>query len=114
MSPSHSPSRAGAERRRYPRSRIPFYVSVSGLGAGGEEINDVAILHNISRGGLYIRIPHCFAEGSDILCLVRFSTDSNDGPQLPVRGRVLRSEVRTLGICDMAVELTRPLLEEFD
>jgi len=106
------PSFSGRERRRYPRSRIPFYVTVTGAGADGNEIDDPAILHNISQGGLYMRIPHCVEEGAEILCLIRFSTDNNGGPQMPVRGRVVRSEVRTLGICDLAVEFTRPLLEE--
>lgn len=112
MSPSYSPSHSGVERRRYPRSRIPFYVTVTGAASDGEEIDDVGVLHNISRGGLYIRILRCLEEGASITCLIRFSTDPGEGPQMPVRGRVVRAEVRTLGICDLAVEFTRPLLDE--
>jgi len=102
------PPYSGAERRRHPRSRIPFYVIVSGTDSGGEEAEDAAILHDISQGGLYIRVPHCLSEGADVSCLIRF-TDEAGGPQLRVRGRVLRVEVRTLGVCDMAVQFTRPL-----
>jgi hypothetical protein len=105
---SAPPHDSGAERRRYPRSRIPFYVTVSGTDSGGEEVEDAAILHDISQGGLYIRVPHCLSVGADVSCLIRF-TDETNGPQLRVRGRVLRVEVRTLGVCDMAVEFTRPL-----
>ena len=101
----------GAERRRYARSRIPFYVTVGGTDADGEEVEDAAILHNISQGGLYIRVPHCLSEGADVSCLISFA-DGAGGPQLRVRGRVLRVEVRTLGVCDMAVEFTRPLSED--
>ena len=101
----------GRERRRYPRSRIPFYVAVTGVDADGNDIDDIGILHNISQGGLYIRIPHCVEEGAGIICLIRFSEGPTGRPQMPVRGRVLRSEIRTLGVCDLAVEFTHPLLE---
>ena len=109
MRPSRQPQ-PGVERRRHPRSRIPFYVTVSGTDSGGEEVEDAAILHDISQGGLYIRVPHCLTEGSDISCLIRF-TDEASGPRLRVLGRVLRVEVRTLGVCDMAVQFTRPVSE---
>jgi len=102
----------GRERRRHPRSRIPFYVTVTGADADGNEIDDLGILHDISQGGLYLRIPHCVEQGAGILCLIRFSEEPTGGPQLPVRGRVVRSEIRTLGVCDLAVEFTRPLLDE--
>ena len=102
----------GRERRRHPRSRIPFYVTVTGRDADGNEIDDIGILHDISQGGLYLRIPHCVEPGAGILCLIRFSEGATGGPRIPVRGRVLRSEIRTLGVCDLAVEFTRPLLEE--
>ena len=74
-------------------------------------MEDAAILHDISQGGLYIRVPHCLSVGADVSCLIRFTGEAN-GPQLRVRGRVLRVEVRTLGVCDMAVEFTRPLSED--
>ena len=109
MTPGHF---GGRERRRHPRSRIPFYVTVTGEDADGNDIDDIGILHNISRGGLYIRIPHCVEEGAGITCLIRFSEDVTGGPQIPVRGRVVRAEIRTLGVCDLAVEFTRPLLDE--
>ena len=101
-------SYAGAERRRHSRSRIPFYVTVNGTDERGEEVEDAAILHDISQGGLYIRVPHCLSVGADVSCLIHFNDETN-GPQLRVRGRVLRVEVRTLGVCDMAVQFTRPL-----
>ena len=101
----------GRERRRYPRSRIPFYVTVTGKDADGNEIDDAGILHDISQGGLYLRIPHCVEQGAGIVCLIRFSEEPTGGPRIPVRGRVVRSEIRTLGVCDLAVEFTRPLLE---
>lgn len=104
-------SYAGAERRRYARSRLPFYVTVSGTDAEGEEIEDAAILHDISQGGLYIRVPHCMREGADVSFLIRF-TEEGGGPELRVRGKVLRAEMRTLGVCDMAVEFARPLAED--
>ena len=109
MSPQTVDPGGGLERRRYPRSRIPFYVHVSGVDSDGEEFDGAAILHDISRGGLYIRIPHCVTEGSKILCVVRFSTGGDAGPSIPVRGTVLRTEIRTLGICDLAIEFNEPL-----
>ena len=105
------PPYSGAERRRHPRSRIPFYVTVSGTDSEGEGVEDAAILHDISQGGLYIRVPRCLSEGADVSCLISFAEGAG-GPQLRVRGRVLRVEVRTLGVCDMAVEFTRPLSED--
>ena len=84
----------------------------TGADADGDDIEDVGILHNISQGGLYLRLPHCVEPGAEILCLIRFSEEAAGGPRLPVRGRVVRSEVRALGVCDLAVEFTRPLLDE--
>ena len=107
----HPAPYSSAERRRHPRSHIPFYVTLRGTDAEGAEVDDAAILHDISQGGLYIRVPHCLSVGAAVSCLVRF-TDRANGPQLRVRGRVLRVEVRTLGVCDMAVEFTRPLSED--
>src|SRR5215207_7707641 len=108
---SAPPSYSGAERRLYPRSSIPFYVTVSGTDSEGEEVEDAAILHNISQGGLYIRVSHCLSEGAEVSCLIRFSENAG-GPELRARGKVLRVEVRTLGVCDMAVQFTRPLTED--
>src|SRR5829696_8089773 len=108
---SAPPPYSGAERRRHPRSRIPFYVTISGTDSEGEGVEDAAILHDISQGGLYIRVPHCLSEGTHISCLIRF-TDEANGPQLRVRGRVLRVQMRTLGVCDMAVQFTRPLSDD--
>ena len=105
---SAPPPYSGAERRRHLRSSIPFYVTLFGTDAGGAEVEDAAILHDISQGGLYIRVPHCLSVGADVSCLIRFTEDAG-GPQLRVRGRVLRVELRTLGVCDMAVQFTRPL-----
>ena len=102
------------ERRRHPRSLIPFDVTVTGAYADGNGIDDVGILHNISQGGVCLRLPHRAEPGADIRCLIRFSEDATGGPQIPVRGRVARSELRTSGIYDLAVEFTRPLLEEPD
>ena len=86
-------------------------MTVVGADADVNEIDDVGILHNISQGGIYIRILRCVEQGAEILRLSRFSEDATSGPQITVRGRVVRSEIRTLGICDLAVEFTRPLLE---
>jgi c-di-GMP-binding flagellar brake protein YcgR len=108
---SAPPSYSGAERRRYPRSSIPFYVTVGGTDLEGDEVEDAAILHNISQGGLYIRVSHCLSEGADVSCLIRFSENAG-GPELRARGKVLRVEVRTLGVCDMAVQFTHPLTED--
>lgn len=102
----------GRERRRHPRSRIPFCVTVTGADADGDNIDAVGVLHNISQSGLYLRVPHYVGQGARILYLLRFSEGATGGPQIPVRGQVVRSEMRTLGICELAVEFTRPLLEE--
>ena len=102
----------GRERRRYPRSLIPFDVTVTGADADGNGIDDVGILRDISQGGICLRLPHRAEPGAGIMCLIRFSEEPTGGPQLPVRGRVVRSEIRTLGVCDLAVEFTRPLLDE--
>ena len=50
-------------------------------------------------------------EGADVSFLIRFTAERG-GPELRVRGKVLRAEMRTLGVCDMAVEFTRPLAED--
>ena len=104
----------GHERRRHPRSLIPFDVTVTGADADGNGFDDVGILRDISQGGICLRLPHRAEPGAGIMCLIRFSEEPAGGPQLPVRGRVARSEMRTSGIYDLAVEFTRPLLEEPD
>ena len=101
----------GHERRRHPRSRIPFFVTVTGTDDAGHEMDDAGILYDISESGLYIRIPQRVGPRAEIQFLLRFTQPPVDGPQIKVRGRVVRSETRTLGISNLAVEFTRPLLE---
>jgi hypothetical protein len=100
------------ERRRHPRSLIPFDVTVTGAYADGNGIDDVGILRDISQGGVCLRLPHRAEPGAGIMCLIRFSEVPAGGPQIPVRGRVTRSEMHAIGVYDLAVEFTRPLLEE--
>ena len=109
--PHTSPSES-AERRRYRRVHLPFQVTVRGIDASGTEIEDDAILHNISEGGIYMRIPHCVAPGAKMALLIRFATETDQsviGPHVPVRGVVLRTEPRPHGMCDVAVRFTQPL-----
>jgi hypothetical protein len=80
---SAPPSYVGAERRRHRRGSIPFYVAAGGTDAGGEEVEDAAIPHNISQGGLYIRVPHCLREGADGSCLTRPSVSGVLGKIFP-------------------------------
>ena len=104
----------GRERRRHPRSLIPFDVTVTGADTDGNGIDDVGLLRDISQGGICLRLPHRAEPGAGIMCLISFSEAPAGGPRITVRGRVARSEVRALGIYDLAVEFTRPLLEDSD
>lgn len=101
-----------AERRQYPRSYIPFQVKVSGLDSDRKEFEDDAILHNISLGGLYMRIPHCVEPGTNMTFVVRFPLEGSDvsvGPRLPVEGTVLRVKPLPTGMCDVAVQFKETL-----
>lgn len=81
------------ELRRKERLSARVPVLVRGKGPGGARFEQEAVLENISRGGLYIRLGRRLEPGARLFALVRFTaapTIDGPGPLVAVSGRVLR------------------------
>ena len=88
-------------------TRVP--VLVRGKGPGGARFEQEAVLENISRGGLYVRLGRRLELGARLFALVRFpASPVNDGrgPLFAVSGRVLRVEPGPDGGWGAAVAIT--------
>ena len=94
------------ERRRAPRTDIPFPVTIRGITSHGDPFVMTAALDNFSAGGLYVRMQQPVELGSKLFVLVRLSFGAPHdaaGPRLAIRGRVSRMESLMDGRCGVAV-----------
>ncbi len=100
----------GAERRRKPRIKEPFPVTVGGLNGSGEPFEVSTVLENISAGGLYLLLPHEVASETELNLCVTFKTSPSEGPRaarVAMHGRVRRVDPKPDGACGLGVEITR-------
>ena len=105
MSPTVAPELRKKERLY---ARMP--VLVRGKGPGGARFEQEAVLENISRGGLYIRLGRRLEPGARLFALVRFGASpavDGRGPLVAVSGSVLRVEPGPGGGWGAAVAITR-------
>ena len=102
------------ERRLYPRKHVPLTVTARGVDSKGAKFECAALLHNISEGGMYMRIARCIKEQSKIQVHLSLSSPKNSsaGRQISASGRVLRVKPQPLDTCDVAVQFTRPLAKD--
>ena len=97
------------ERRAGARVQLPFPVTVRGIDAIGEPLDIDTVLDNVSRGGLYVRIPRRIEPGAQLAVGIRVSGPCEEGPaaRVATRGVVLRVESKPDGDHGLAVEFTR-------
>ena len=101
-----------SERRMYPRRGLPLPATARGRDARGAGFECAVLLHNISEGGIYMRISRCIETGSEMEVRLSLSPDakgSSAGAEVCARGTVLRVDPQPLETCDVAVQFTRPL-----
>jgi Tfp pilus assembly protein PilZ len=70
------------------------------------------MLHNISEGGIYMRVARCVEVGSEVVVLIDLLPrleDRVEGPRVSARGKVLRVEPKPLSTCDVAVQFSSHL-----
>lgn len=101
----------GAERRRKLRIYRPFTAAVRGFNVARERFKISTNIDNISGGGLYLWLPQQqLAPGAELFIVVRFSSapvQTAPAARVAIRGRVLRLEPQPIGICGVAVRITR-------
>ena len=100
------------ERRMYPRRSVPWSATAKGVDANGVAFECATLLHNISEGGIFMRIAHCVKNGSQIEVRFDSPTSPQDrmmGGRITARGVILRVEPQPLATCDVAIRLTQPL-----
>ncbi len=96
----------------YPRRGSTWSVVATGVDASGLAFECAALLHDISEGGIFMRIACCVKEGSRIHARLSPPTGPRDGSvrrEVSVSGAVLRTYPQPLGTCDVAIEFMRPL-----
>ena len=98
----------------YPRRTIPFSTIAKGVDTTGAPFECAAMLHNISEGGILIRIARCIPEGSEMQIHLSPANpkDSPAGTRVSAMGKVLRVHQQPLDTCDVAVQFMPPLKPE--
>ena len=103
-------ARGETERRAHPRLAARFPALVRWRPGVGAPLEVEALLEDISRGGVRLRLGRRLEPGMRLLALVRFTsapTVEGSGALVAVRGRVLRVEPGPGGGCEAAVAITR-------
>jgi len=97
------------ERRAGVRVQLRFPVTVRGVDAVGERLDIDTVLDNVSRSGLYLRLPRLVEPGAQLTVGIRVSERWEEKPaaRVATRGVVLRVESRTGGEHGVAVAFTR-------
>ena len=98
-----------AERRRKPRIREPFPVTVHGVDGSGEAFEINTHLDNLSASGLYLRLAECVEPGMRLFIVIRLSAapaEEASAPRIAIHGVVLRAEFRSEMECGVAVAFT--------
>ncbi len=97
------------ERRAGVRVELRFPVTVRGVDAVGEPLDIDTVLDNVSRGGLYLRLPRRVELGAQLTVGIRVSERWEEKPaaRIATRGVVLRVESKPGGEHGMAVAFRR-------
>jgi hypothetical protein len=100
----------GLERRSKPRICELFPVTVYGVDGNGEAFETTSVLDNLSTDGLYMRISQSVQPGATLSIVIQFAAGPIKG-ELTTRvvtyGVVLRSELRSIGECGVAIKFSR-------
>ena len=100
----------GPERRDKPRLSVPFPAMVRGVNASEEAFETNTHLHNLSRGGLSLRLEQLVKQGAKLFILIQLAapeTQDAEAPRVAVRGTVLRVERQSNGPYNVAVAITQ-------
>jgi hypothetical protein len=79
-----------------------YAVRIRGVDAAGRCFEATSLADNISRGGLYLRMPRPVGEGTRLFAVVELT----DSLRIAARGQVLREEAADHGLFGIAVRFT--------
>lgn len=94
-----------SDRRSKPRIREAFPAKVKGVGVNGAGVSCVAIVDNMSAGGLYLRGEHQLTLNSELEVVVHLFVDGETGSTVEAKGRVIRVDVLDDGTHGMAMSI---------
>lgn len=97
---------AAPERRRKPRIKSPFPVTVLGVGSDGSVFEFCARLENLSSGGLYAKLRQPVEPGTVLFVTVSLTQGESaggDDARVALHGVVVRSELTPEGRYGVAV-----------
>lgn len=98
------------ERRRNPRTNLPFHVKVHGIDDAGKKFSIETVVDNISGSGLYLRMLPYVEEGAKLVMDIQLKTAhqlSDEGRHFSVDGTVVRSEKLAGGASGVAVSFAK-------
>jgi hypothetical protein len=97
------------ERRGGPRIERPFPITVRGVDVVGEPLDIDTVLDNVSRGGLYMRLPRRVEPGAQLRVGIRLSEawEERPGARVATRCTVLRVESTLNGEYGVALAFAR-------
>ncbi|MGZ6005612.1 MAG: PilZ domain-containing protein [Candidatus Saccharimonadales bacterium] len=93
-------------RRRQKRWHGLLPVLVRGRYADGRTFKTHTLVDNISDGGFYLQLPHCFLPCERIFGLTRLP----GGASLAAHGRIIRLETQGHGLSGLAVRFSNSRL----
>jgi hypothetical protein len=106
--PSLLPFAFGTERRRHPRISAPFPTQVLVTDANGARCTLEARLHNLSAGGLYLRLAQRLEPGTLVYVVVQYAHPPEGAlVHLAMQGVVRRVQPETYGQSGVAVQFTQ-------
>jgi hypothetical protein len=98
----------GTERRRHPRISAPFPTQVLVTDANGARCTLEARLHNLSAGGLYLRLAQRLEPGTLVYVVVQYAHPPEGAlVHLAMQGVVRRVQPETYGQSGVAVQFTQ-------
>lgn len=104
---THQPHAHAIERRRALRIDLPFPAHVRFFDATGERYTLDVTIRSLSACGLYVHLPRPVAVGQRCFVVVQLvpgGDAGSSGPQVAVRGKVVRVDRLTTGTYGVALD----------
>jgi len=97
------------ERRLTARIEAPFPARLKTLDRAGHLFTEDAVLDNLSKGGLHMRLLRNIPQGASVTVAVRLSVERSTAPalRLAARGTIVRTEARPDGSWGVGIEFMR-------
>ena len=94
-----------SERRSKPRIQEAFPARLKGVAVDGANISAVAVVDNMSAGGLYLRGQHQLRLNSELEVVVHLFVEEETGSTVETKGTVIRVETLDDGTHGMAMRI---------